>query len=159
MPSEKFYVTQEGYDDLVKELENLVHNVRPQVIVELQEARAQGDLSENADYDAAREHQAQVEARIREVEAILKQAEIIEESDDESHQKVIHIGSVVTIEDLSDNEIATYTIVGTTEADPFEGKISNESPVVQAILDKKVGDVVTIAKATVPYDVKIIDIR
>ena len=87
MPSEKFYVTQEGYDDLVKELENLVHNVRPQVIVELQEARAQGDLSENADYDAAREHQAQVEARIREVEAILKQAEIIEESDDESHQK------------------------------------------------------------------------
>ena len=127
MPSEKFYVTQEGYDDLVKELENLVHNVRPQVIVELQEARAQGDLSENADYDAAREHQAQVEARIREVEAILKQAEIIEESDDESHQKVIHIGSVVTIEDLSDNEIATYTIVGTTEADPFEGKISNES--------------------------------
>ncbi len=159
MPSEKFYVTQEGYDDLVKELENLVHNVRPQVIVELQEARPQGDLSENADYDAAREHQAQVEARIREVEAILKQAEIIEESDDESHQKVIHIGSVVTIEDLSDNEIATYTIVGTTEADPFEGKISNESPVVQAILDKKVGDVVTIAKATVPYDVKIIDIK
>ncbi len=159
MPSEKFYVTQEGYDDLVKELENLVHNVRPQVIVELQEARAQGDLSENADYDAAREHQAQVEARIREVEAILKQAEIIEESDDESHQKVIHIGSVVTIEDLSDNEIATYTIVGTPEADPFEGKISNESPVVQAILDKKVGDVVTIAKATVPYDVKIIDIK
>lgn len=159
MPSEKFYVTREGYDDLVKELENLVHNVRPQVIVELQEARAQGDLSENADYDAAREHQAQVEARIREVEAILKQAEIIEESDDESHQKVIHIGSVVTIEDLSDNEIATYTIVGTTEADPFEGKISNESPVVQAILDKKVGDVVTIAKATVPYDVKIIDIK
>ena len=159
MPSEKFYVTQEGYDDLVKELENLVHNVRPQVIVELQEARAQGDLSENADYDAAREHQAQVEARIREVEAILKQAEIIEESDDESHQKVIHIGSVVTIEDLSDNEIATYTIVGTTEVDPFEGKISNESPVVQAILDKKVGDVVTIAKATVPYDVKIIDIK
>ena len=159
MPSEKFYVTQEGYDDLVKELENLVHNVRPQVIVELQEARAQGDLSENADYDAAREHQAQVEARIREVEAILKQAEIIEESDDESHQKVIHIGSVVTIEDLSDNEIATYTIVGTTEADPFEGKISNESPVVQAILDKKVGDVVTIAKATVPYDVNIIDIK
>ena len=159
MPSEKFYVTQEGYDDLVKELENLVHNVRPQVIVELQEARAQGDLSENADYDAAREHQAQVEARIREVEAILKQAEIIEESDDESHQKVIHIGSVVTIEDLSDNEIATYTIVGTTEADPFEGKIPNESPVVQAIFDKKVGDVVMIAKATVPYDVKIIDIN
>ncbi len=159
MPSEKFYVTQEGYNDLQQELEDLVHNVRPQVIVELQEARAQGDLSENADYDAAREHQAQVEARIREVEAILKQAEIIEESEDDSHQKVIHIGSVVTIEDLSDHEIATYTIVGTTEADPFEGKISNESPVVQAILDKKEGDIVKIDKAAIPYEVKILEIK
>ncbi|WP_304396965.1 transcription elongation factor GreA [uncultured Dubosiella sp.] len=159
MPSEKFYVTQEGYNDLQNELENLVHHVRPQVIIELQEARAQGDLSENADYDAAREHQAQVEARIREVEAILKQAEIIEEKEDDNESKIIHVGSVVTIEDLSDNEVATYTIVGTTEADPFVGKISNESPVVQAILDKKVGDVVTIDKAAVPYEVRILDIK
>ena len=139
MANEKFYVTQEGYDDLKRELDELVHTVRPQVIVELQEARAQGDLSENADYDAAREHQAQVEARIHEVEAILKQAEIIEE--DESAKEIVRIGSVVTLKDLSDGEVATYTIVGTTEADPFEGKISNESPVVQAILDKKAGDV------------------
>ena len=138
MANEKFYVTQEGYDDLKRELDELVHTVRPQVIVELQEARAQGDLSENADYDAAREHQAQVEARIHEVEAILKQAEIIEE--DESAKEIVRIGSVVTLKDLSDGEVATYTIVGTTEADPFEGKISNESPVVQAILDKKAGD-------------------
>lgn len=115
MPSEKFYVTQEGYNDLQNELENLVHHVRPQVIIELQEARAQGDLSENADYDAAREHQAQVEARIREVEAILKQAEIIEEKEGDNESKIIHVGSVVTIEDLSDNEVATYTIVGTTK--------------------------------------------
>lgn len=159
MPSEKFYVTQEGYNDLQNELENLVHHVRPQVIIELQEARAQGDLSENADYDAAREHQAQVEARIREVEAILKQAEIIEEKEGDNESKIIHVGSVVTIEDLCDNEVATYTIVGTTEADPFVGKISNESPVVQAILDKKVGDVVTIDKAAVPYEVRILDIK
>ncbi len=159
MPSEKFYVTQEGYNDLQNELENLVHHVRPQVIIELQEARAQGDLSENADYDAAREHQAQVEARIREVEAILKQAEISEEKEGDNESKIIHVGSVVTIEDLSDNEVATYTIVGTTEADPFVGKISNESPVVQAILDKKVGDVVTIDKAAVPYEVRILDIK
>ena len=81
MENDKFYVTQEGYNDLVKEHENLVQNVRQQVIVELQEARAQGDLSENADYDAARDHQAQVEARIRELETMIKNAEIIEESD------------------------------------------------------------------------------
>ena len=72
MENDKFYVTQEGYNDLVKEHENLVQNVRQQVIVELQEARAQGDLSENADYDAARDHQAQVEARIRELETMIK---------------------------------------------------------------------------------------
>ena len=157
MANEKFYVTQEGYDDLKRELDELVHTVRPQVIVELQEARAQGDLSENADYDAAREHQAQVEARIHEVEAILKQAEIIEE--DESAKEIVRIGSVVTLKDLSDGEVATYTIVGTTEADPFEGKIWNESPVVQAILDKKAGDVVTISKAAIPYDVEILEVK
>ena len=157
MANEKFYVTQEGYDDLKRELDELVHTVRPQVIVELQEARAQGDLSENADYDAAIEHQAQVEARFHEVEAILKQAEIIEE--DESAKEIVRIGSVVTLKDLSDGEVATYTIVGTTEADPFEGKISNESPVVQAILDKKAGDVVTISKAAIPYDVEILEVK
>ena len=81
MANEKFYVTQEGYNDLVNEHENLVHKVRQEVIVELQEARAQGDLSENADYDAAREHQAQVEGRIRELEAMIKNAEIISEVD------------------------------------------------------------------------------
>ncbi len=100
---------------------------------------------------------AQVEARIHEVEAILKQAEIIEE--DESAKEIVRIGSVVTLKDLSDGEVATYTIVGTTEADPFEGKISNESPVVQAILDKKAGDVVTISKAAIPYDVEILEVK
>ena len=77
MENDKFYVTQEGYNDLVKEHENLVQNVRQQVIVELQEARAQGDLSENADYDAARDHQAQVEARIRELETMIKNGRML----------------------------------------------------------------------------------
>jgi transcription elongation factor GreA len=158
MATEKFYVTQEGYNDLERELDHLVHVVRQEVIVELQEARAQGDLSENADYDAARDHQAQVEARIRELEALLKKAEIIAEKD-KTQAATVHIGAQVTLEDLADNTTNTYTIVGTIEADPFEMKISNESPVAQAIMDKKVGDVVTIAKAAVPYDVKILDIK
>lgn len=159
--NEKFYVTQEGYDDLKRELDELIHVTRQQVIVELQEARAQGDLSENADYDAAREHQAQVEARIQEVEALLKKAEIITESDGKKSRKnaAVHIGSVVTLKDLSDGEVATYTIVGTIEADPFENKISNESPVAKAIMDHKSGDVVDIKQVSVPYQVEILDIK
>lgn len=154
--ADKFYVTQEGYDNLVKELENLVHNVRPQVIVELQEARAQGDLSENADYDAAREHQAQVEARIRELEAQIKIAEIIKE---DVNSSVVRIGSIVKVLDLSDNSEMEFKIVGSAEADPFNGSVSNDSPFAQAVLDHKVDDVVTISKATVPYDVKIISVE
>ncbi len=152
--ADKFLVTQKGYDDLQKELEDLIHVQRPEVIRELQEARAQGDLSENADYDAAREKQAQVEARIQEVESLIKNAEIISESKGTSG--AVHIGSVVTVRDLSDNTEMTYTIVGTVEADPFNGKISNDSPFAQAVLDKKVGDRVTVSKALKPYDVEIL---
>lgn len=159
--NEKFYVTQEGYDDLQRELDQLIHVTRQEVIVELQEARAQGDLSENADYDAARDHQAQVEARIQEVEALLKKAEIITESDGTKARRnaVVHIGSVVTLKDLSDDTENTYTIVGTIEADPFENKISNESPVARAIMEHKAGDVVTIKMVNEPYDVEILDVK
>lgn len=159
--NEKFYVTQEGYDDLQRELNQLIHVTRQEVIVELQEARAQGDLSENADYDAARDHQAQVEARIQEVEALLKKAEIITESDGKKARRnaVVHIGSVVTLKDLSDDTENTYTIVGTIEADPFENKISNESPVARAIMEHKAGDVVTIKMVNEPYDVEIISVK
>lgn len=154
--ADKFYVTQEGYDNLVRELDNLVHVVRPQVIVELQEARAQGDLSENADYDAARDHQAQVEAKIAELEAQIKTAEIIKE---EGSSYVVRIGSKVRVKDMEDDMEMTYRIVGSAEADPFNGSVSNDSPFAQAILDHKVGDIVTVAKATVPYDVQILEIE
>lgn len=161
MAQEKFYVTQEGYNELKRELDHLVQVVRQEVIVELQEARAQGDLSENADYDAARDHQAQVEARIHELEANLKAAEIIQENDGlkASRGSVVHIGSVVTLKDLSDGSENTYTIVGTIEADPFENKISNESPVAQAIMDHKAGETVKIAKAAHPYEIQILDVQ
>ena len=158
MPNEKFYVTKEGYNDLVKEHEELVHKTRAEVIVELQEARAQGDLSENADYDAAREHQAQVEARIRELEALIKNSEIIEESDGKkkaANNAVVKLGSVVTLKDLSDNVESTFSIVGSIEADPLNGKLSNNTPLAEAILDHKVGDVVTVSRVDEPYDVEI----
>mgnify|MGYP000248030173 CR=1 FL=1 len=156
MPNEKFYVTKEGYNDLVKEHEELVHKTRAEVIVELQEARAQGDLSENADYDAAREHQAQVEARIRELEALIKNSEIIEESDGKkkaAKNAGVKLGSVVTLKDLSDN--VESSIVGSIEADPLNGKLSNNTPLAEAILDHKVGDVVTVSRVDEPYDVEI----
>ena len=162
MANEKFYVTQEGYNDLVNEHENLVHKVRQEVIVELQEARAQGDLSENADYDAAREHQAQVEGRIRELEAMIKNAKIISESadvEDKKKKNVVKLGSTVKILDLSDNQEVTFNIVGTIEADPFNGKLSNTTPLAEVIMDHKVGDVCTVKRVEEPYDVKILEIK
>lgn len=161
MANEKFFVTQEGYNELVREHDELVHTVRAQVIVELQEARAQGDLSENADYDAAREHQAQVEARIRELDALIKNAEIIEETDGRSvsHDATVKLGTTVKLLDLSDNRENTFSIVGSIEADPMNGKLSNNTPLAEAILDKKVGDICTVHRVEVPYDVKILEIK
>lgn len=157
--AEKTYVTQEGLKELQDELDNLVHNVRKEVIVELQEARAQGDLSENADYDAARDRQARVEARIQELEALIKNAEIIQESAVSGSAGTVRLGALVTVKDLSDNSIRDYTIVGTIEADPFEGKISNDSPFAKAIMDKHPGDIVTVRQVAEPYDVEILNVQ
>ncbi|WP_019892750.1 transcription elongation factor GreA [Allobaculum stercoricanis] len=155
--AEKIFVTQEGLDELRAELENLVHVVRPEVIVELQEARAQGDLSENADYDAARDHQARVEGRIKELESLIKNAQIIEEG--EGGTKTVRLGSTVTIKDNTDGSLMTFSIVGTIEADPFNNKISNETPLVKAILDKRPGETVEVKGVEEPYEVTIESVR
>ncbi len=158
MAEEKFYVTKEGLEELLKEQDNLIHKVRDEVIRELQEARAQGDLSENADYDAARDRQARVEARIRELEAMIKNAEVIEE-DKETNGKTVGLGSTVTIKDLSDGEEETFTIVGSIEADPLNGKLSNITPLAIALMDKKVGSTVEILNVEEPYKVKVIGLK
>ncbi len=159
MPSDKFYVTQEGLQELQNELDTLVHVTRQEVIQELQEARAQGDLSENADYDAARDHQARVEARIRELESLIKNSEIIKEEEKGHGAISVRLGSTVSVRDLSDQTENTYSIVGTIEADPFEGKISNDSPFAKAIMDKKEGDIVTVTNVAEPYEVQILAIH
>lgn len=151
--AEKILLTQEGLDKYKAELEDLIHVVQPQVIVELQEARAQGDLSENADYDAARDRQARVAARIKELEALIKNAVLIEE--DTGDAKNVRLGSNVMIRDLSDNSTFSFTIVGTFEADIYEHKVSNETPVVKAIMDKKAGDTVVVKGVDEPYEVRI----
>ncbi len=159
MADEKFLVTKEGLDELLKEQDNLIHVVRDEVIRELQEARAQGDLSENADYDAARDRQARVEARIRDLEAMVANAEIISGDKKSTNKKTISLGSTVTIQDLSTNEEETYTIVGSIEADPLNGKLSNITPLATSLMDHKVGDVVEIELAEEPYQVKVIDLK
>ena len=159
MADEKFLVTKEGLDELLKEQDNLIHVVRDEVIRELQEARAQGDLSENADYDAARDRQARVEARIRDLEAMIANAEIISEDKKAATKKTVSLGSTVTILDMSTNEEETYNIVGSIEADPLNGKLSNITPLATSLMDHKIGDVVEIETAEEPYQVKGIDLK
>ena len=159
MADEKFLVTKEGLDELLKEQDNLIHVVRDEVIRELQEARAQGDLSENADYDAARDRQARVEARIRDLEAMIANAEIISEDKKAATKKTVSLGSTVTILDMSTNEEETYNIVGSIEADPLNGKLSNITPLATSLMDHKIGDVVEIETAEEPDQVKVIDLK
>ena len=153
MATEKIELTKEGEAKLTKELRHLIDIDRPEVLEQLAAARAQGDLSENADYDAARNKQAEVEARIKEIENILANAKIIDEKKQAS--KLVALGSTVEIKDLSDNTKATYTIVGTVEANPTKGLISNVSPLGKAIVGKKVGDVCVVRVAR-EYKVEIL---
>ena len=156
MEDNKVVVTKEGLAELQKEYEYLVHVERDQVIEELRAARAQGDLSENADYDAARDHQARVEARIRQLDDMLKNIEIIDGR--KGRSKTVRLGSTVTLEFQDTMERDTYTIVGTVESDPINGKLSNETPLAVAIMDRKVNDVVPVL--VVPsYSVKIIEVK
>ena len=158
MEQEKVLLTQSGLEKLEQERDRLINVERPKVIEELQLARSQGDLSENADYDAAREKQAHLESRIKEIEYMLQNAEII--SEEQMDLNVVKPGTTVTILDLSldDPEEEKYTIVGSFETDPVNGKISNESPLAKALIGHGVNEIVTVGVAEA-YDVKIVDIE
>ncbi|MBQ7991880.1 MAG: transcription elongation factor GreA [Solobacterium sp.] len=156
MAENKIYVTEEGLQKLKDEYQNLVHVVREEVKSELAEARSLGDLSENADWDAARDKQAQVESRIAELESMLNHYELIDMK--KGAKKIVSIGSTVKLEFLDTQEEGTYTIVGSTEADPLNGKLSNETPLAKAIMDARVGDTRTVEVAN-PYEVIIIEIN
>ena len=150
------YLTQEGLDELKAELDNLINVRRPENIQAIKEARSLGDLSENAEYDAARNEQAQIEARIKQLEKMLENVSIISET---SKDKV-GIGSTVVIKYVDDDdEEDEYKIVGSQEADPFENKISNESPIAKALLEHKVGDVVTVESPNGSYEIEIVEIK
>lgn len=154
---EKILLTKEGVAKLETEMNELLNVVRPEVIEELQAARAQGDLSENADYDAARDRQAAVEERIKELGYMLDHYTLIDEK--KGSIKKVSLGAKVTIMDLDDNLEKVYTIVGSVESDPDQNKISNEAPLAKAIDGKKVGDQVTIDTSDYSYKIEILKIE
>ena len=151
----KVYLTQEGYNEIKEELDNLINVKRPENIIAIKEARALGDLSENADYDAARNEQAEIEARIKKLESIVDNVEIIEEVNTDA----VGLGNTVKISYVDDeDDLDEYKIVGSQEADPFESKISNESPIAKALMGHKVGDVVSVESPNGNYEIKIVEI-
>ena len=154
MSKKDILLTSEGFLELEEELNNLKNVRRPRVIEAIKDARAQGDLSENADYDAARNEQAEVEGRIKQIEFMLANAQIIEKSSDHT----VDLGSTVTISYVDDDEEEVYSIVGRMEADPFENKISNESPIGKAIIGKKEGDTINVESPTGSYQIKIVKV-
>ena len=145
MAGKSVLLTYEGIKKLEAELENLKTTRRNDVAEKLKEARAQGDLSENAEYDAAKEEQAEIEMRIVELENMLKNATVIEAED--GAVEIVKPGYTVRLYDHTFEEEVVYLIVGSTEADPMIGKISNESPVGMALMNHKVGDIVEVETA------------
>jgi transcription elongation factor GreA len=158
MVTEKVLITKEGLEELQQELKNLKEVDRVQIVEEVKEARAQGDLSENADYDAAKNRQAQIESRISDIEFMINNAQIIEDMNAGlKGKKSVVVGSTVTFKESGRSSEETFKIVGSTETNPAEGKISNESPLAIAMLDHREGDEVTV-NVKKPYKIKIIKI-
>ena len=154
--AEKFFMTKEGLETAKKQLDYLTRVKRAEIVERIQEARSHGDLSENAEYDAARNEQAANEGEIVELEYKIRNAEIIEENDDNS---LVHIGSVVKVYDEDMEEEAIYTLVSVTEVDVMNGKISIESPIGKALLGKKVKDTVKVDAPEGSYLLKILSIQ
>ncbi|AEH47087.1 MULTISPECIES: transcription elongation factor GreA [Parageobacillus] len=158
MANEKQYpMTKEGKEKLEQELEYLKTVKRKEVVERIKIARGFGDLSENSEYDAAKDEQAFVEARIQTLENMIRNAIIIEE--DTENPDVVSLGKSVTFIELPDGEEETYTIVGSAEADPFEGKISNDSPIAKSLLGRRVGEEVTVQTPGGEMLVKIVAVK
>lgn len=153
----KNILTYEGLKKLEDELEDLKVVKRKEVSQKIKEAREQGDLSENAEYDAAKDEQRDIEARIDEIEKILKNAEVVVE--EEVDLDKISVGCRVKILDMEYDEELDYKIVGSTEANSLKGKISNESPVGKALLGAKVGEVVTVETQAGDLNYKVLEIQ
>ena len=153
--ADQFFMTQKGYDEAVERLKYLQTVKREEIVERITEARSHGDLSENAEYDAARNEQAANEGEIAELDYKIKNAKIIEETDDTSF---VHIGSKVRVYDADMDEEEVYEITGSMEANAMENKISNDSPVGKALLKHKVGDVVKVQAPNGEYELVVKEI-
>ena len=158
MATKETILTAEGLEKLKDELAQRKGVIREEIVERLKEARAQGDLSENSEYDQAKEDQGKNEGRIIELEQMIKTATIIDDSASKD-AGVVSLGSTVILEDMETGEQETYTIVGTTEADPFENRISNESPVGKALIGRKVNDVVDVETQAGILKYKVLEIQ
>lgn len=157
MVDKEIVLTKKGLEKIEQELEELKTVRRKEVAERIKQALAFGDISENSEYDEAKNEQAQLEERIAKLEATLRKARVVDES--EITNDVVSIGSIVKVRDLEFDEVVEYTIVGSTEADPYELKISNESPVGKALLGRKVGEVIEIQIPDGVTKYEILDIR
>jgi len=158
MATEKsYYMTQEGKEKLEEELLYLKTERRKEVVERIKIARDFGDLSENSEYDSAKEEQGFVETRIIQVESMIRNAVIIESNDQDTN--VVSLGNTVTFKELPDGEEESYTIVGSAEADPFEGKISNDSPMAKSLLGHEVDEEVSVSTPGGDMQVKIVHVE
>jgi len=157
MTGEKSYpMTKEGREKLLQELEYLKTVKRKEVVERIKVARSYGDLSENSEYDSAKEEQAFVEGRINLLEKMLRNAKIIDQNGDKNF---VSVGAKVTIQEMPDGEVETYTIVGSAESDPMSQKISNESPIGSALIGKREGEIVNVPAPDGTIQFKILKIE
>ena len=157
MEDNKRILTKESLAKLQEELDELVLVKRKEIADKIKEAREQGDLSENAEYDAAKDEQRDIEARIEELEGIIKNSEVLDEKNINFDK--VHLGCIATIEEQKSKRKFVYTIVGATDVDSRAGKISYESPIGKALMDKEEGDVVEITVPAGTFKYKILEIQ
>ncbi len=140
--SKEILLTEEGYENLEEELDYLKTVKRKEIAERIKTARDFGDISENSEYDDAKNEQAFVEGRIKEIENMLNNARVVK--DDDVDEGIVNVGTTVRLQNIDENEEFTYTLVGAAEADPLEGKISNQSPIGSSIMGHQVGDQVEV---------------
>lgn len=157
MAEKKNLLTDKGLKQLEDELQDLRVVKRKEVAQKIKEAREQGDLSENAEYDAAKDEQKDIEARIEELESILKNVEVV--YTDEVDKEKVNVGCVVTVRDASNGNVQIFKLVGSTEADVLNNKISNESPVGAALMGAKAGETVEVEAPNGTFKFEILDIN
>ena len=150
MPEKSYPMTAEGKEKLEAELKNLKLVKRPEVIERIKVARSFGDLSENSEYDAAKDEQSHLEDRIAQVEEMLKYAQVVDAESVDPNE--VSVGKTITYTEVGTDDPETYTIVGSDESDPLNGKISNDSPIAQALLGKKKGETVSITTPGGQFD-------